>query len=724
MPKSPVPLSTVSSFGELLKLLRRRASLTQRDLSIAAGYSEAQISRLETNQRLPDLAALKALIIPALDIDDEPEVYARLLELASGVQGSVNGKSGVENHHPNNVDLQPDAYVESLIDAGLNPARNLPVQLTSFIGRQQEVSAVRKLLESGRLVTLHGSGGTGKTRLCLEVAAQVLNNYPDGVRLVELAPLADAQKIPQLIVSTFSLFDSSSRPAIDFLIDYLSEKRLLLILDNCEHLIDACARLVDRLLRECPLLSILATSREALAVPGEITYRVPSLSIPGPEPVLPLEIVSTFEAVRLFFDRAASILPGFALAPGNSPAVVQICRRLDGIPLAIELAAARLDMLSPEQIAARLDDRFLLLTGGSRTTLPRQQTLRASIDWSYSLLTETERLLLQRLSVFAGGWTLEAAEEVCGFVSLEVSKVLDTLGQLVKKSLVQVDNPVGAVVRYRMLETIRQYAREKLLDAGAYAEMRTCHLNYYVDLAERAEPELRGPDQVGWKDLLESEIDNLRSTLEWSRQEHLQKGLRIAVSLSWFWRNRAQNYCRELSDWLEQALAVAPPDKHAPPQQVLVWGKALATHAGLSTALGETGEKVTRLFETAQSLFEKSGSAGRSELVQLYYNWAINLGVGGGNQVEYHVMVRKSLAIAEELGDRFGIAECLPWVDLTDNLSDKLQLALRGLALRREIGDLEGIWWDLTNLARIYFAQGDFLKALQTIMKECKHVGR
>ena len=410
------------------------------------------------------------------------------------------------------------------------------------------------------------------------------SSYPDGVWLVELAPLTDAEKIPQLINATLGLVDSRSRSALDQLVDFFSDKHMLLLLDNCEHLIDACARLADRLLQACPQLSLLATSREALGVTGETTFRVPSLSIPEPKHTLPFDEITRFEAVRLFAERAASIQPGFLVTEANAPAVVQICRRLDGIPLAIELAAGRMDLLSPEQIAARLDKRFRLLTGGSRTALPRQQTLRASIDWSYSLLTESERLLLQRLSVFAGGWTLEAAEGVCGFDGLEDFEVLDGLGQLVKKSLVVADSQVGFAVRYRLLETIRQYAREKLLDAGTGVDVRTRHLNYYLELAEQAEPHLRGPDQVDWLDRLEAEIDNLRAALEWSGEDQVEKGLRIATSLKWFWHARVQSYQGVITDWLDRFLTAYPTDEELPQQRMLVWANALA----LRTVIGES----------------------------------------------------------------------------------------------------------------------------------------
>jgi predicted ATPase/transcriptional regulator with XRE-family HTH domain len=723
MPKSQVALTTFNTFGELLKFLRRRARLTQRDLSIAVGYSEAQISRLETNQRSPEIAALKALFVPALGIDDEPEVIARLTELAAASHVPFDGEHGVEEvSRVGERDFLGENSVEFIGDS-LKRTHNLPIQLTSFIGREKEISDVVQLLHSSRLVTIHGSGGTGKTRLCLEVAAQVQESYPDGAWLVELAPLTDKDKIPQLINTTLGLIASRSRSALDLLVDFLGNKRMLLLLDNCEHLIDACARLADRLLQACPQLTILASSREGLGVSGEITYRVPSLSIP--ETQQPIEKIVRFEAVRLFVERAASIHPGFLVTEANAQAVVQICRRLDGIPLAIELAAARMDLLSPEQIAARLDKRFRLLTGGSRTALPRQQTLRASIDWSYSLLAESERLLLQRLSVFTGGWTLDAAEAVCGFDELDDFEVLDGLGQLVKKSLVVTDSQAGVSVRYRLLETIRQYAREKLLDAGTGADVRTRHLNYYLELAEQAEPHLRGPDQVDWNDRLEAEIDNLRAALEWSGEDQVEKGLRIVGSLIWFWKTRMISKSGEIADWLDHTLTANPLGEEAQPQQVLVYAKALSFLASDFSISGKIGKKVVEFFEMSLCLYEKVDPVDRGGLVFLYHFWALNTLMSGGDHAQSQANYRKALSIAEELGDRFGIAECLPWIDWTDDLSEKIKIAQRGLALRREIGDLEGIWWDLFNLSRLYYAQSDYPQALQLNeegMKICQQV--
>ena len=366
---------------------------------------------------------------------------------------------------------------------------NLPIQLTSFIGRESEMAEVKQLLFNTRLLTLIGPGGTGKTRLSLRVGADLLQSFTDGVWLAELAPLADASLIPQTIAAVLGLRELPNMPLINIVTDYLRAKHLLLILDNCEHLIEACAKLSADLLRVCPELKIIASSREALGINGETVYRVPSLSLPAPAQVT-REALMESESVRLFIERAIAAQSKFKLTDQNAFAVAQICHRLDGIPLALELAAARIAVFSPEQISSRLDDRFKLLTGGSRTALERHQTLRALIDWSYDLLSIEERTLLRQLSVFAGGWTFESAETVCSGLD-----VLNGLAQLVNKSLVIVDNQLDRR-RYSLLETIRQYARDKLLEAQESEQARNRHLDFFVNLAEEAETYMNGPQEL------------------------------------------------------------------------------------------------------------------------------------------------------------------------------------------------------------------------------------
>jgi predicted ATPase/class 3 adenylate cyclase len=385
---------------------------------------------------------------------------------------------------------------------------NLPVQLTSFIGREKEMAEIEALLRSARLVTLTGSGGTGKSRLSVEIGRGELSSFTSGVWLIELAPLADPSQIIPTVAQVFGLQEHPFGPLAALLMDYLRDKKILLILDNCEHLIEACARLADDLLHQCTGLKILASSREALGIAGEVAYHIPSLA--------------DSESTRLFTERALAVNPNFHLTESNSSSVVQICSRLDGIPLAIELAAARVKLLSPEQIAARLDDRFRLLVGGSRTALPRQQTLRALIDWSYDLLSDEEKRLFRTASVFVGGWTLEALEAVA-----EDPNALEHLEQLVNKSLVITEARENQM-RYFMLETIRQYAREKLFDAQEAAAARDRHFRYFDNLVEQVWDVFRTENIITWRDWADDEIENLRTAVEWALDNHVEKSIQLA----------------------------------------------------------------------------------------------------------------------------------------------------------------------------------------------------
>ncbi len=431
---------------------------------------------------------------------------------------------------------------------------NLPIQLTSFIGRTREIGEVKRLLGAARLVTLTGSGGAGKTRLALQVAADVVEDYPDGVWLAEFAPIADPALVPKTVASALNVLEQLGRDMTETLVDALRSKTLMLVLDNCEHLLTACADLAGALLRACPQVRILATSREGLGVPGENFRRVPSLSLPDVRHLPPSEDLVLYEAVRLFVDRAIAPAPEFSVTSENASAVVQVCHRLDGIPLAIELAAARVKVLAVEQIATRLDDRFRLLIGGNRMVLPRHQTLRAAIDWSYQLLSETEQALFRRLSVFAGGWTLETAESVCAGGRVDAVAILDLLTSLVDKSLVLAETHRGEA-RYRLLETVRQYSLSRLLDSGEADDVRRRHRDWYVALAEQAWPEYFGPRSGQSLERLETEHDNLRAVLEWSRTEKdgAEAALRLAGALGEFWL--MHGYWSEGRRWLEETLA-------------------------------------------------------------------------------------------------------------------------------------------------------------------------
>ena len=418
---------------------------------------------------------------------------------------------------------------------------NLPVQLTSFIGREREMAEVKRLLGSTRLLTLTGMGGTGKTRLSLQVAADLFDQFRDGVWLVEFATIADADLVLETVAGALELRQEAERPLATTLTSFLRGRQLLLILDNCEHVVAACARLAESLLRACPHLRILASSREPLGIAGETAWPLPPLSLPdhwreivaGPDAI---ERLSQYEAVRLFIERATVARPGFQLSNENVHIVAQICWRLDGIALAIELAAARIRVLTLQQIVERLDDRFHLLTTGSRTAVPRQQTLRALIDWSHDLLTDPERQLLRRLSVFARGRTLEAIEAVCAGEGIEAWEVIDLLSQLVDKSLIYVERSPALGARYFMLESIWDYSHEKLVEAGEAGIVRGRHVDYFLRFIEDAEPHMRGTEQREWLGRVEQEEYNLRYAIEATGELPglIPKGLRLLTAMQRF----------------------------------------------------------------------------------------------------------------------------------------------------------------------------------------------
>ncbi len=515
---------------------------------------------------------------------------------------------------------------------------NLPLQLTSFIGREKERTEIKELLHSARLVTLTGSGGTGKTRLSLEVGGDLLTAFPQGVWLVELVPLTNPEQIIPALAQVFGLQDLPFSSLETMLMDSLRDKKLLLILDNCEHLIAACARLVEEMLHHCAGLKVLASSREALGIAGEVAYRIPSLV--------------ESESNCLFEERARGANPGFSLTAENVASVTQICARLDGIPLAIELAAARIRLFSVEQIASRLDNRFKLLTGGSRNALPRQQTLRALIDWSYDILGEEERQLFRRLSVFASGWTFEAAEFVC-----PTQDVLELLAQLVNKSLVVVDNNGSQSTRYHLLETIRQYARDKLLEAGEALEVRSLHSQYYLQLAETAEPKLYRADSAKLIRLLEDEQDNFRVSLEWTRENEIESALRIVYALQIFWiRNGYQAEWRTLAESVISRAETLPPleGEQANRRNFLI-ARALSTLNGVAMNQGDIqyiNEVSEKCKAYARNINDKAMVARA-----LAYSCQGRLAVGNTEGME--TWTREALQYAQAANDPFALGMSL-----------------------------------------------------------------
>jgi predicted ATPase len=536
--------------------------------------------------------------IEVLDRPDEqwlPEVIRALAGL--GVRSSARpGATAGDRVAPS---AAPSVF-RPASEAPTPPRHNLPSPPSSFIGRQSELAEVTRLLSDpasgGRLLTLIGMGGCGKTRLALQAAARLLDCFPDGIWFVDLAPLSDPSLIPQVVAAVLEIRETPNRPLLTLLTEALRSRSLLLVLDNCEHLIEACARLVDAILQHCSTVRILATSREVLGVTGETTWRVPFFDLLDPEHLPSLAILVASDAVQLFAERARAVAPEFSVTTHNARSVVQICRRLDGIPLAIELAAARVRVLTVEQIDARLDDRFRLLTGGSRTALPRQQTLRSLIDWSHELLAEDEKIVFRRLAAFSGSFGLEAAEEVCSGTEVEADAVLDLLGQLVEKSLVLVERR-EIETRYRLLETLRQYALDRLRASGELAAVQRRHVDYYVQLVATAEPELIGAESPRWLARLELEFDNLRAVLAWSRAagdrgelESVEPGLQLAASLLNFWQYRGRH--KEGFDWTESLL------ERSGTEPTAVRAKGLCEAGALAWFLGKNETARLRLQES------------------------------------------------------------------------------------------------------------------------------
>lgn len=546
---------------------------------------------------------------------------------------------------------------------------NLPMQLTSFVGREKEIVEIKEIMQHARLVTLTGVGGSGKTRLAIKVAIDLLEDFSDGIWLVEFAALTDPELLPYSVATALGLQLQSGRTIRSALTEYMREKKYLLLFDNCEHLIDTCAKFADELVHACPNLKILSTSREGLGIEGEFIYQVPPLTIPSLEKPT-LQTLAQNESARLFIDRALMIQPGFTVTDKNAPALAQICYQLEGIPLAIELAAARVNVLSIEQISERLVDCFRLLRGGSRTALPRHQTLQALIDWSYSLLSPTERILLNRLSIFSGGWTLEAVESICAGDGLECFDILDSLQNLTAKSLVVVGEGENGRLRYRLLETIRQYARDKLARSGQLSRFRDRHLDWFMDFEEKARPKLFSSEQIDMLNCLDAEHDNFRAALEWSIETSIDKGLLLATGLYRFWRLRG--YWFERLNWLNKLLAHQ--DAQTPTSARAF---ALIARGDLELSQGEYGD--------AEESFAES------------------------------------LQICRQLGDEKGIVEALGGLTRLsiqqENFSRAGELGRVSLELAREIGDNLQVSYALNRYAFVLRAQGDRTKA-DELLKE------
>jgi predicted ATPase/DNA-binding SARP family transcriptional activator len=622
---------------------------------------------------------------------------------------------------------------------------NLPVPVTSFVGRHAELAAAGNLLRGSRLVTLTGPGGTGKTRLAVELARTMLESFPDGAWLVELEAVTDPGTVPDALAATLGVGESSPlgaagqarTPLMDKVLGYLRGRELLIVLDNCEHLIDACAQAVRQVLRSAPKTRFLVTSRERLGVDGEALLAVPPLGVPGPKELAAGQIAQS-EAVQLFIDRATAAQRAFLLDDATAPAVSRICRRLDGIPLAIELAAARVSVLPPLQIAERLDDRFDLLTSGNRGVLPRHQALRAAIDWSYRLLAEPERELFGRLSVFAGGFTLEAAEEVCADEDTDQAHVLESLSRLVDQSLVISEDRGQA--RFRMLETLHRYAGERLDESGAAEQLRRRHAECFLRLAERAEPMLRGPGQATWLRALESDRDNLSAAMDWAFRCDPDMAARFASALAYFWLiGRHRSAVRQrLAEVVDQAQGVSPGNR----ARMLTWAAMLANVEGrpdeaaarargandllrnsadgwglalseavLGLALGLCGDvrQAGELLEASRARFAAVGEDWGSAIATMLHGYVTSF---TAQHERGTALARESLAGFRAAGDQWGQTMALELLGVVARRQgafiDAVSAYEEALGVVRDLGLRDEVPFLLADLGDLHVQLGDF----------------
>ena len=467
--------------------------------------------------------ALEKLLRKELNVDPQPETRDLYKKIRRGELKPVSAEKKT---------AQPEETA---------PKHNLPIHLTAFVGREKERDEICRLLARNRLVTLIGPGGIGKTRLSLQTGQSLLRHYPNGVWFIPLESLTDEELVPQTVASYFGIAEQPEQTIVESLVNGLQNKTLLLILDNCEHLLDACAQLAETLLRKGPNVRILATSREILRLRGEASYYVPPLAIPQSHDTQSIDELASYEAVQLFAERASLVVSSFKITQDNAGTIVKICNRLDGIPLAIELAAAHVDIFTPVEILQQLNRSFDLLVSTTRSVLPRHKTMRTSIDWGWNLLTDSERIFMRRLSLFIGGWTLHAAQ------AMGVDQGRELTSILVKKSFVVVHQQSGPETRYGFHEVVRSYALENLVEAREEETMRDRHLEYFLELARKFEPALHGVDQSLWLERLFVERDNLRAALEWAARSNVRAGLYLSGRLRAFWETCSS---REEARWL------------------------------------------------------------------------------------------------------------------------------------------------------------------------------
>ena len=639
--------SRLGQAKQAIPYARRLVSLDPLDEAAHRKLMEVYLQAGQHSAALKQYEACEQILRKELNLDPQPETRALYRKLRKGEMKPLQLEGSVKE---------------------ITHRHNLPHPLSTFIGREKQLDEIIRLITKSRLVTLAGAGGIGKTSMAVQVGHKLLKEYADGVWLVPFDSLSDPGLVSQTVAAIFDIQEGATYSILEKLIEFLRTKTALLIFDNCEHLLGACAQLATSLLGNCPELHILGTSRETLNVTGEAVYTMPSLSLP--ESDAPVDELVQFESIRLFSERAALSNPSFILTPANAQPVVEICRRVDGIPLAIELAAARVNILQVEEILKQLQQSFAMLSSDSRTIMPRHQTLQASMDWGWGLLEESEQKFLCQLSVFAGGWTLESAQAVCD------GDVFSLTSALVKKSLIVVDQAAGRETRYHFHEIVRQYVHEKLVKSGGESQVRTRHLGYFTNLSERAELELRGPSLVDWMERLNDERNNLRAALHWADQTDIEEGLYLSSRLMRYWESANLPEGRR---WLENFIH-KPESKDFPAARA----HALNSYSWLLMWLQQF-DKGFALAEEGLALFRAAGNRqGEVDiLISLENMYQFK------DEVETSIEVGKqALALAQSLGDRWRHANALLYLGWSyHDLEKRFEYWEKAIPLYREVGD-------------------------------------
>jgi predicted ATPase/DNA-binding XRE family transcriptional regulator len=664
------------SFGHWMRHRRRELDLTQDALAGQVGCARITIRKLEDGQLRPS-KELARLILERLGISpEEREHFVRYAR---------------EEFLPPSL-------------SGHTPPHNIPSPISGFVGREREVAIVKKLVRASRLVTVSGAGGMGKTRFGMVVARELLGSFKDGVWWVELAALGDPALVIDALARVLRVTEIPTQPLAETLVHSLRPKQLLLVLDNCEHLTEACALAAEKILTACANVRILTTSREALGITGEEVYRMPTLSFPDALAPVLSETLMQYEAIQLFTQRATAVNQHFSLTNQNALEVLQICRRLDGMPLAIELAAARVKTLSPRQIVERLDDRFTLLSDPTLTAPSRHQTLRAALDWSHGLLVDAERLLFRQLAVFAGGFTLDMLAAVTRLNSNQL--VLDVLSRLVDKSLVVVEYDDST--RYRLLETIRQYALEKLQAFGEVETLRDQHLDCFLSFAQATEPHLFDSGQKDWMKRLELEHDNLRGALTWAFESgQVTAGLRLAGALARFWLQ--EGHLREGRQWLNRLLMEGDSSPATDRAKALYWASAMSRTMGDTIRAKDLAESSYRLY---RELGDKRGVG-----LALTERGAVSH--YEGNREQALECLNEGLQILVSTGEAWAIANSHLWLGDTWFRAGDIACAAshwdESLHLARKLGDLSLLAWSLGGLADVARQRGDYERAIEML---------